>query len=100
MNCKPIGRPLDCPQGTEIPGKPAKLTGVVNKSLAYIVNGSSISSPILNAVVGVVGPTTTSYSSNTLSKSFLINVLTFETFYRMHHNNQSLMRRYQGKYDV
>ena len=60
INCKPIGLPFDCPQGTEIPGKPAKLTGVVNKSLAYIVNGSSISSPKLNAVVGAVGPTTTS----------------------------------------
>ena len=60
MNCKPIGRPFDCPQGTEIPGNPAKFTGVVNKSLAYIVNGSSISSPKLNAVVGAVGPTTTS----------------------------------------
>ena len=59
-NCKPIGRPFDCPQGTEIPGKPARLTGVVNKSFAYIVKGSSISSPILNAVVGAVGPTTTS----------------------------------------
>ena len=47
-------------QGTEIPGKPARLTGVVNKSFAYIVKGSSISSPILNAVVGAVGPTTTS----------------------------------------
>ena len=57
---KPIGRPFDCPQGTEIPGKPARLTGVVNKSFAYIVKGSSISSPILNAVVGAVGPTTTS----------------------------------------
>ena len=33
INCKPIGRPLNCPQGTEIPGKPAKLTGVVSKSL-------------------------------------------------------------------
>ena len=40
--CKPIGRPFDCPQGTEIPGKPARLTGVVNKSFAYIVKGSSI----------------------------------------------------------
>ena len=40
--------------------KPARLTGVVNKSFAYIVKGSSISSPILNAVVGAVGPTTTS----------------------------------------
>ena len=37
INCKPIGRPFDCPQGTEIPGKPARLTGVVNKSFAYIV---------------------------------------------------------------
>ena len=60
INCKPIGRPFDWPHGTEMPGKPAKLTGVVNKSFAYIVKGSSISSPKLNAVVGAVGPTTTS----------------------------------------
>ena len=60
MNCRPIGRLFESPHGTEIPGKPARFTGVVNKSFAYIVNGSSISSPILNAVVGVVGPTTTS----------------------------------------
>ena len=29
MNCKPIGRPFDCPQGTEIPGNPAKFTGLL-----------------------------------------------------------------------
>ena len=28
INCKPIGRPFALPQGIDIPGKPAKLTGV------------------------------------------------------------------------
>lgn len=48
------------PHGTEIAGTPAKFTGIVKMSFAYIVIGSSTFSPTLNAGVGVVGPIITS----------------------------------------
>ena len=43
----------------------------------YIASGSSTFSPILNAVTGVDGETSTSTCENAWSKSREINVLTF-----------------------
>ncbi len=43
------------PQGTEIPGIPARLVEIVKMSERYICIGSSVFSPILKAGVGVVG---------------------------------------------
>ena len=48
-----MGKPLlSKPQGTLIAGNPARLTGIVIRSLRYILKGSVIFSPALNAVVG------------------------------------------------
>lgn len=56
MICNPTGNPSDKPAGTDIPGSPAKLTGIVKMSLMYIVIGSLMFSPIPNATVGEDGP--------------------------------------------
>ncbi|MNL66840.1 hypothetical protein D3C87_1913640 [compost metagenome] len=61
-------------------GMPARLTGMVKISFKYMVSGSSVWEPSLNAVVGAVGPITTSYFLNTSSKSCLISVRTFCAF--------------------
>ena len=76
---KPAGRPSSSasPLGTEMPGTPARLAGMVARSLRYIATGSSSFSPSLNAVVGAVGETSTSAFANAASKSRLINVRTF-----------------------
>ncbi len=50
---------------------------MVARSLRYIASGSSTLSPIGNAVVGVVGETSTSAVANALSKSRLMSVRTF-----------------------
>src|SRR5258708_1957592 len=56
--CRPIGRPvLVCPQGTLIPGIPARSAVTVKMSARYMANGSSAFSPSLNAGVGAVGVT-------------------------------------------
>jgi len=36
-------------------GSPAKFTGIVLNSVRYILSGSAVLSPTLNAVVGAVG---------------------------------------------
>src|SRR5450756_222746 len=41
MNWKPTGKPSARPQGIEIAGRPARLTGIVQMSLMYIANGSA-----------------------------------------------------------
>ena len=50
---------------------------MVHRSARYIAIGSSTRSPIGKAVVGVVGETSTSTSSNAASKSRMISVRTF-----------------------
>ena len=56
---------------------PARLDGIVHRSARYIAIGSSTRSPIGNAVVGVVGETSTSTCWNAASKSRVISVRTF-----------------------
>ena len=81
MSCSPRGKLfLSWPAGTEIAGNPAKLTGTVKISFKYIETGSSFFSPILKAALGVDGVNIASTSLKTLSKSFLINCLTFWAF--------------------
>ena len=63
--------------GIEIPGRPARFTGTVRTSDAYIAQGSSTRSPIRNATVGEVGDTTRSTSANAASKSPRMRVRTF-----------------------
>src|SRR5512135_1349472 len=43
MNCSPSGRPLAVnPAGTEMPGRPARLTVTVKTSFRYIETGSKV----------------------------------------------------------
>ena len=65
------------PQGTLMPGMPAKLVDRVNTSTRYMVRGSSSFSPILNAGMGETGVMRKSTSSNTLLNCFTIKVLTW-----------------------
>src|SRR4029079_14026588 len=69
--CMPVGRPSSSarPLGRDMPGTPARLAGIVAMSLRYMARGSSTFSPILNAVVGVVGDTRTSACSNAAAES-------------------------------
>ena len=60
-----------------MPGSPARLTGTVSTSDAYIAHGSSTRSPIRNATVGDVGIAIRSQSSNAASKSSRMRVRTF-----------------------
>ena len=48
------------PQGWLIPGRPARLHGIVRMSERYMLIGSSIRSPKRNAGVGVVADNMTS----------------------------------------
>src|SRR5699024_2386244 len=78
INCIPIGKLfLSTPAGKEIAGTPAILTDTVQISAMYISSGLFVFEPILNAVVGDTGVSNTSYLLNTLSNSFLTNVLIF-----------------------
>ena len=79
MICRPTGRPSSAasPHGTDIAAMPARLDGMVHRSARYIASGSSTRSPIGNAVVGVVGETSTSTCSKAASKSRVIRVRTF-----------------------
>ena len=56
---------------------PARLDGIVHRSLRYMASGSSTFSPIRNAVVGVDGETSTSTEAKAASKSRAISVRTF-----------------------
>ncbi len=60
------------PYGMEIAGSPARFAETVKMSERYIVSGSLVFSPSLNAGVGVVGPVTKSADAKTRSKSFLM----------------------------
>ena len=60
-----------------IAGTPARLAGMVVMSMAYMAIGSSVFSPNLNAVTGLVGPTSTSTFSKAFLKSSMIRVRTF-----------------------
>ena len=55
MSWRPTGSPSAKPQGTEIPGLPARFAGTVNTSARYISSGSSVFSPKRKAGDGVVG---------------------------------------------
>ena len=56
MTWRPMGRFPDVrPQGSDNAGNPARLTLMVKMSLKYMVSGSSVRSPNLNAGVGEVG---------------------------------------------
>ena len=76
-----MGRPACVyPQGTEMPGMPARFVEIVKMSERYIWSGSSIFSPILKAGVGVVGVRITSQLLKASWKSRLIRVRTCEAF--------------------
>ena len=78
MNWKPTGRPSsDRPAGMDMAGMPARLAGIVAMSLTYMASGSSIFSPNLKAVDGLVGEISTSTCSKAFLKSSMISVRTF-----------------------
>ncbi|CFE44316.1 Uncharacterised protein [Mycobacterium tuberculosis] len=60
-----------------MPQWPAKFSGSVHRSNKYIASGSSTFSPSRNAVVGVVGDTSTSTDRYAASRSRAISVRTF-----------------------
>src|SRR5262249_51936151 len=72
--CKPTGRSCASPAGTLTPGRPARLVGMVNRSFRYIARGSCVFAPSVKATPGLVGVTTASWFSKTVSKSALISV--------------------------
>ncbi len=76
-----MGSPLEeNPAGTEIPGIPAILAERVKISLKYMVNGSSLFSPILKAGDGATGDKIKSQVSKALEKSSMISVRTWDAF--------------------
>ena len=77
MSCSPMGRPPPVkPAGTEIPGRPARLTGIVSTSFRYIDSGSAFS-PSLKATPGVVGAAIRFTRSKASWKSRRTSVRTF-----------------------
>ena len=79
--CRPMGKLLFVkPHGTDIAGSPARFADIVKISDRYILSGSPVFSPILNAAVGDVGVNMQSQDLNALSKSSFIFVLTFWAF--------------------
>ena len=78
MICSPTGRPSSgaSPIGRLSPGTPARFAGIVVRSFRYIASGSSMRSPIRNAVVGAAGLTSTSAFSKAEAKSRWISVRT------------------------
>src|SRR5690606_32812836 len=78
-NWIPTGSPssLARPDGTEMPGTPARFAGIVARSFAYIASGSSSFSPRRKAVVGADGVAMTSTLSNASAKSRWMSVRTF-----------------------
>src|SRR5699024_8589424 len=77
MICRPAGSPSIRPDGTDIPQWPARFSGNVHRSNRYMATGSATLSPRGNAVVGVVGETSTSTFSYAASKSRAISVRIF-----------------------
>lgn len=71
------GRPPAKPQGTEIPGTPARFAGTVKTSARYISRGFAVFSPSLKADDGVVGVAMTSHDAKAVSKSRRMRVRTF-----------------------
>src|SRR6266496_1698009 len=78
--CKPMGRPLLNPAGTDIAGMPVRLASTVSTSMLYIFNGSSILSPNLKGKIGIVGAINTSYFLYNEANSCFNNDLTFWAF--------------------
>ena len=78
MTCNPTGSPSSgaSPHGTDSAALPARSDGIVHRSATYMAIGSSTRSPILNAVVGVDGETSTSTWPKAWSKSLMISVRT------------------------
>ena len=78
MICSPTGSPSSgaSPHGTDSAALPARFDGMVHRSATYMASGSSTRSPSGNAVVGVVGDTSTSTCSNAASKSRMMRVRT------------------------
>src|SRR5579859_1894620 len=59
--CTPTGRPSSpVPNGTLMAGWPARLDAMVQTSDRYMARGSAVFAPSRNAVVGAVGPSSTS----------------------------------------
>src|SRR5689334_3712103 len=78
MTCKPIGRSsLEKPQQILIPGSPAMLEGSSSASATSPNIAWFLLDPTGHAVEGLVGPITTSTSSNALAKSSTMSVLAF-----------------------
>src|SRR3989344_8142932 len=67
------------PLGTEMAGTPARLTGTVNMSAAYIATGSALS-PNFHGAIGLIGNATASIDSNTRRKSERISSRTARAF--------------------
>jgi len=65
------------PKGIDAAGCPARLVGIVQMSLRYIVSGSSVFSPSRQAGVGDVGHINRSWLVYTASKSARTLVRTF-----------------------
>src|SRR5690606_1847077 len=77
-NWIPAGRPSSArPEGSEMPGVPARLAGMVAMSFMYIAVGSSIFSPRRKATVGAVGEASTATLSKAAAKSRCTRVRTF-----------------------
>ena len=75
---KPAGRPSSArPLGSDMPGTPARLAGIVAMSPRYMAIGSSLLSPKRKAVVGAVGDTRTSAVSKARAKSSAMRRRTF-----------------------
>ena len=60
MSWSPTGSPSERPQGIEMPGSPAMLTGSVQASARYIATGSASRAPNGQATYGLVGATSAS----------------------------------------
>ena len=76
--CTPTGRPCaPVPYGTLIAAWPARFVGMVNTSQRYMVSGSLVLSPILNATVGDVGVRMASQLAYAAAKSSAISRRSF-----------------------
>ncbi len=77
MNCILVGKLPDIPEGMDNPGNPTSELPSANTSAISPNNGLFIASSSFSAIDGVEGATMASYFLNILSKSSLINCLTF-----------------------
>ena len=74
MICRPTGSPAEKPAGMLMPGRPARLTGMVQRSDRYMASGSAVRSPILKATVGEVGEMRKSKRPKARAKSWMMSV--------------------------